>query len=184
MAKPSKLVEVFAKAEYARDMVIQAQDSIHHPGGLWYHAVGLFNAYYAIIEELLNRTKNGNDVALTQAVDTWWTANRVTAGSFFQRERNTVTHKGEIEVEYFTEWEIDHANDTSRPVRSAKVSIKGSKSIKGISGLEFLDLCRPAMQFLYDGIVAIDADYKARGGTTNALPKPEDLSDIFKDFEL
>lgn len=184
MARASKLVEVFAKAEYAREMIVQARDSIHHPGGLWYHAIGLFNAYYAIIEELLNRTKNGNDVALTQAVDAWWTANKAKANSFFQRERNIATHQGEIEVDYFTEWEIDHLNDTSDPVRSAKVSIKGSNAIVGLSGLEFLDLCRPAIQFLYDGILAIDADYKARGGTTNALPKPEDLSDIFKDFEL
>lgn len=184
MAKASKLVEVFAKAEYARDMVTQAQDSIHHPGGLWYHAIGLFNAYYAIIEELLNRTKNGNDVALTQAVDAWWVANKPKANSFFQRERNIATHQGEIEVEYFTEWEPDHVNDTSHPIRSAKVSIKGSTSVQDLSGLEFLNLCRPAMEFLYDGILAIDVDYKARGGTLNALPEPDDLSDIFKDFEL
>lgn len=184
MAKPSKLVEVFAKAEYARDMVVQAQDSIHHPGGLWYHAIGLFNAYYAIVEELLNRTKNGNDVALTQAVDAWWTANRVKVGSFFQRERNVATHQGEIEVEYFTEWEIDHANDTSQPVRSARVSIKGSASITDMSGVEFLALCKPAIEFLYAGIIAIDADYKTRGGGGNGLPEPEDLTDFFKDFEL
>jgi hypothetical protein len=45
MAKVNKLVEILAKANYAVEMIEQAQDSIHHPGGLWYHAIAMFNGY-------------------------------------------------------------------------------------------------------------------------------------------
>ncbi|RWH83969.1 MAG: hypothetical protein EOQ87_31615 [Mesorhizobium sp.] len=170
----NKLVEVLAKAEYAVEMADQAKDSIHHPGGLWYHAIGMFNAYYAITQELLNRTKNGNDAELRAAVDAWWNANRATANAFFHHERNVATHSGEIDVEYFTEWELDDWHDTDRPVRSAQVSVKGSR-IQEMPATEFLELSRKALTFVRDGILAIDADYKARGGKTHALPAPEDI---------
>ena len=94
------------------------------------------------------------------------------------------SHQGEIEVEYINQWEIDHWNDTERPFRSARVSIKGSQSIQDMPAAEFLALCKPAMEFIRDGIIAIDKDYKSRGGQKHALPEPEDLSLMFKDFKL
>ncbi|MET2829797.1 hypothetical protein [Mesorhizobium shangrilense] len=184
LAKVNKLVEIFAKANYAVEMVEQAQDSAHHPGGLWYHAIAMFNGYYAIIEELLNRTKNGSDSDLSAAVDSWWDANRQKANSYFQRERNVVTHQGEIEVEYINQWEIDHWNDTERPFRSARVSIKSSLSIQDMPATEFLALCKPAMEFIRGGIIAIDKDYKSRGGQKHALPEPGDLSLMFNELKL
>lgn len=179
----NKLVEVLSKAEYAVEMAEQAKDSIHHPGGLWYHAIGMFNAYYAITQELLNRTKNGKDAELRAAVDEWWNANRDAANAFFYSERNVATHSGEVDVEYFTEWELDDWNDTRHPIRSAHVSVKGSK-IQKMPAAEFLELSRQALTFMRDGILAINEDYKKRGGKTHALPEPEDITEMLKDFTL
>lgn len=183
MAKANKLVEVLAKAEYAVGMTEQAKDSVHHPGGLWYHAIGMFNAFYSINEELKIRLKNGGDKDLKEAVEDWWKANDATVKGFFGNARNVATHQGEIVCEYFTWWEVDDWNDTRNPFRSAMVTVKDS-SIKDMPAVEFLDLCNRALTFMRNGILAIDADYKARGGTKHALPEPEDLSEMLKDIEL
>ncbi|WP_155773330.1 hypothetical protein [Rhizobium leguminosarum] len=165
----NKLVEIYAKANYAVSAVGAARREAHHPGPLWYHAIGLFNAFYAINEELRKRTKNGNDVHLTAAVDAWWQSNRDVVSAFFGDARNTATHQGEIVTEAFVEWELDVANDTEHPIAKASVTVKNS-TIKKMPGVEFLDLCERALTFMRDGVLAINADYKARGGIDHALP--------------
>lgn len=174
----NKLAEVLAKAEYAVGMTKQATDAVHHPGGLWYHAIGMFNAFYSINEELKIRLKNADDLELKVAVESWWATNDVSVKGFFGNARNVATHQGDIECEYFTWWEIDHWNDTEHPFRSAKVSVRGS-TIQNMPAMDFLDLCSKALTFMRDGILAINDDYKKRGGTKNALPEPEDLTKMF-----
>lgn len=181
--KNNKLVELLDKADYAVGMSARIRDQIDHPQGLWYHAIGMFNAFYAINEEMKTRTQNGSDVHLTAAVRQWRTENEEQIKSFFGSARNTATHQGEITVQSYTEWETDDVNDTSHPVKKANVTVKGSK-VDRMSGDDFVNLCEGALKFMRDGIIAINEDYKARGGTEHALPKPEDLSEIFKDFRL
>lgn len=179
----NKLVEVLAKAEYAVGMSNQAKNSVHHPGGLWYHAIGMFNAFYSINEEIKIRLKNGGDLELKGAVEDWWKANEVTVKGFFGSARSVATHQGAIQCEYFTWWEIDHWNNTEHPFRSAKVTVDNS-SIQEMPAVDFLALCSKALTFMRDGIISINADYKARGGTKHALPEPEDINAMFKGFEL
>lgn len=180
----SKLSAIYEKAEYAVGMAKQAQDHVKHPGGLWYHAVGMLNAYYALREELSKRTKNTNDQNLRAAINAWLQNNQAAADAFFGNARNVATHQGDIDVEYFTEWEDDPLNDTSHPIRGAKVSIKGNV-IKAMPGDEFLARCTTAMTFMRDGIIDIDRDYKSRGGAEHGLPEPEDLSELlFGDLKL
>jgi hypothetical protein len=183
MPKVNKLVEVLAKAEYAVGMTEQARDSVHHPGGLWYHAIGMFNAFYSINEELKIRLKNGGDTDLKNAVEDWWKANEATVKGFFGNARNVATHQGEIVCEYFTWWEADDWNDTRHPFRSAMVTVKDS-SIENMPAVDFLDLCSKALTFMRDGILTINADYKSRGGTKHALPEPDDLSQMLKGISL
>ncbi|CAH1653420.1 conserved hypothetical protein [Hyphomicrobiales bacterium] len=181
---PVRRLEVLhSKVVYAVGMATQARDHVQHPGGLWYHAVGMLNAYYALREELTKRTKNTNDQHLRAAIDAWLQAKQADADAFFGNARNIATHQGDIQVEYFTEWEVDTWNDTSRPVRSAKVSVKGGL-IDAMPGDEFLSLCTRAMTFLRDGIEEIDRDYKSRGGTEHGLSEHEDLSALFDGMKL
>jgi hypothetical protein len=182
--KDNRLVSVYAKADFAVGMANQARDHVRHPGGLWYHAVGMMNAFFAITEELKTRTMNVPDQQLKEAVQVWRDANRSKVASFFGPARNTATHQGDIHVEPFTDWEEDAANDTSHPIKRTRVSVNGS-AIKDMPEDEFLDRCKQALTFLRDGVHAIDKDYKARGGTMHALPEPAKLTPgIFKDIEL
>jgi len=177
VAKINKLAEVFAKAEYAVGAVDAARREVHHPGPLWYHAIGLFNAFYAINEELKTRTQNGNDGNLTAAVIAWRKANAAAIEAFFGNARNIATHQGAIAVEPILEWELDIANDTQHPVAKAIVTVKGS-TISEMPAADFLDVCARALTFMRDGILAIDKDYKSRGGKDHALPDRRD-KDLF-----
>lgn len=177
MTRVNKLAEIYAKAEYAVGAVSSARKEANHPGSLWYHAIGLFNAFYAINEELQKRTKNSGDLRLAAAINAWWDANGSTVKAFFGSARNTATHQGEIITESFLEWEWDIPGDTKHPVTRASVTVKNS-SIDRMPGLEFLDLCERALTFMQDGILSIDADYKLRGGTDHALSE-ERHHDIF-----
>lgn len=183
IAVANKLVEVLAKAEYAVEMAEQAKGSVHHPGGLWYHAIGMFNAFYSINEELKIRLKNGDDMELKASVEDWWKENEKTVRAFFGDARNVATHRGEIDCQYYTKWEADHWNDTEHPFRSAMVSVKRSK-IQNMPALEFLELCFKALVFMRDGILEINRDYKKRGGTKHALPLPLDPNDMFSNSEF
>jgi|SRR5215217_3501256 len=174
----NKLAEIHAKAEYAVNAVIAARKQVNHPGPLWYHAIGLFNAFYAINEELGKRTQNGPDTNLVDAVKAWRSANTSAIGNFFGAARNTATHQGEIITEPYVEWEWDIPNDTEHPLSKAHVTVKSSK-ITEMPGDEFLDLCEAALTFMRDGIVTIDQDYKARGGGDHELPTKSRFEDIF-----
>ena len=90
MGKQSKgkPLAIHSKAVYAVGMATQAQNHVQHPGGLWYHAVGMLNAYYALREELSKRTKNTTDQHLRAAVDAWLNTNQVAADSFFGKARS------------------------------------------------------------------------------------------------
>lgn len=179
----NKLVEVMAKVDYAASIAKYDRQAVNHPGGLWYHAIGLFNAFYAINEELRNRTQNDPDVALCESVKLWRKNNKLKIKSFFEKARNNTVHQGDIQVEYYTEWEDDYVNDTSHPIMKAHITIHGT-NIKKMTGEEFLNLCQSAFEFMRNGIREIDSDYKMRGGTVHALPELEDLSQAFANFQL
>lgn len=181
--KTNKLVEVMAKVDYAASVAKYNKQDVNHPGGLWYHAIGLFNAYYAINEELKNRTQNDPDTALSDSVRLWRSNNGPKIGSFFKNARNNTVHQGDVQVEYFTEWEDDYINDTSYPIIKAHITIQGT-NINQMKGEEFLNLCEMALDFMRNGILEIDADYKKRGGTVHALPNPGNLSQAFANFQL
>lgn len=169
MAKINKLLEIYSKAEYALAATNRARKEISHPGSLWYHAIGMFNAFYAINEELKIRTKNGNDKALTAAVDAWLQTNADTIKAFFGNARNVATHQGEITVEPCVEWEWDIANDTEHPIARATFTVKGS-SINRMPAIGFIDQCEDAITFMREGILSIDREYKSQGGVEHALP--------------
>ncbi|MDP9573890.1 UNVERIFIED_ORG: hypothetical protein J2W66_004393 [Agrobacterium larrymoorei] len=174
----NKLSEIHAKADYAVNAVLAARKQVNHPGPLWYHAIGLFNAFYAINEELAKRTQNVPDTKLAGAVKDWRAANRAAISSFFGTARNTATHHGEIVTEPYVEWEWDISNDTEHPRSKAHVTVKNSK-INEMPGDDFLDLCKEALTFMRDGIVAINQDYKSRGGGVYELPTKSRFDDLF-----
>lgn len=174
----NKLSEIHAKAEYAVNAVVAARKQVNHPGPLWYHAIGLFNAFYAINDELAKRTQNGPDKNLFDAVKAWRDANTVAINDFFGAARNTATHQGEIVTEPYVEWEWDIPNDTEHPLSKAYVTVKNSK-ITAIPGGDFLNLCERALTFMRDGIISIDQDYKAKGGGAHELPAKGRFDDIF-----
>lgn len=172
----SKLNQLHIKAEFAVGAVNAARKQVNHPGPLWYHAIGLFNAFYAINEELKNRTKNAGDDDLRLSVEHWWEENKATVDGFFGSARNTATHQGDIYVEPVLEWEWDIPNDTQHPIAKASVTV-GSSKIQGMPGANFLDLCQEALTFMLNGVLTIDADYRSRGGTKNAI-----VDDRYKDL--
>lgn len=174
MAGSNLLHELFLKAGYCLGSAESARGFINSPGGLWYHAIGLFNAFYSLNEEMMKRTKNSADANLTAAIDAWRANNKEKIDSFFGRARQIATHRGGIYTEAFQHWEIDHANDTEHPYIRSYVTVDDT-DINQMEGSEFIELCLRAMTFMREGIVKIDADYRARGGGQHALPP--DLSD-------
>jgi len=174
MAGSNLLHELFLKVGYCLSSVETARDLIDSPGGLWYHAIGLLNAFYSLNEEMLKRTKNSTDTNLNAAIDAWRANNKEMIQSFFGRAREIATHRGSISTEAFQHWEIDRANDTERPYMRSFVTVDET-DINQMEGREFIELCLQAMTFMREGIVEIDADYRARGGGQHALPP--DLSD-------
>jgi len=127
MAGVNKLSEISTKAEFAVSMAKTARKDVAHPGPLWYHAIGLLNAFYAINEELKNRTKNGGDDILRTTIEAWWKENDPEVKSFFGSARNKATHQGEVTVEPELEWEDDTINETEHPVPIARITIKGTE---------------------------------------------------------
>lgn len=176
---PTKLQSVLIKANFALGMVKMYRDDVRHPGALWYHSIAMFNAFYALKEELNTTCKNGNDRILWKAVDDWQSQNKGALGSFFGNARYTATHQGAIQVESDIVWELNTWNDTEHPVMRSVVSVDRS-TITKMTGEEFLLLCSDAITFIRDGIRAINADYVSKGGVAHALPikngiKDEDL---------
>ncbi|MEP1586325.1 MULTISPECIES: hypothetical protein [Rhodobacterales] len=174
MAGPNLLHELFLKASYGLRSAETARGLFNSPGGLWYHAIGLFNAFYSLNEEMLKRTKNSGDAKLTAAIDAWRANNSDKINSFFGRARQIATHRGGIHTDAFQHWETDHANDTEHPYMRAYVTVDDT-DIKQMEGSEFIELCLRAMTFMREGIVEIDADYRARGGEQHAIQP--DISD-------
>lgn len=168
------LQELFLKSGYCLCSAESARGLINSPGGLWYHAIGLFNAFYSLNEEMVKRTKNSADADLNAAIDAWRKNNKEKIDSFFGNARQIATHRGGIYTEAFQHWEIDHANDTEHPYMRSWVTVDNT-DIKQMEGCEFIELCLRAMTFMREGILEIDADYRARGGRQHALPA--DLSD-------
>lgn len=178
MAGLNLLHELFLKANYALGSADAARRFVNSPGALWYHAIGLFNAFYSLNEEMVKRTKNASDVDLSATIDAWRTANKEKIDIFFGKARQVATHRGGIQTEAFQHWEIDHANDTQHPYMRAHVTVDET-DIKQMEGIEFIELCVQAMTFMRVGVVSIDADYRARGGERHALPPDLSEEDLF-----
>lgn len=174
----NRLLSIKIKTEYAISAVSAARDQANIKGAVWYHAIGLFNAFYALNKELKIHTQNSDDVHLTAAVKAWRNANKSSIEAFFGTARNTATHQGMISTEAYLEWHEDFLNDTEFPVRKANVTVDNSK-INKMPAEEFLDLCQSALIFLRDGIAAIDEDYKSRGGGVHELPTEAPFTDFF-----
>ena len=140
MAGPNLLHEFFLKASYALGSAKEARRFVNSPGGLWYHAIGFFNAIYSLNDEMVKRTKNSGDANLSAAIDAWRAANNEKIDSTFGRARQIATHRGGIQTEAFQHWEIDHANDTERPYMRAYVTVDDT-DIRQMEGGEFIELC-------------------------------------------
>lgn len=179
MAGPNLLHELFLKAEYALGSAEAARGLVNSPGGLWYHAIGLFNAFYSLNEEMVKRTKNSGDTNLSAAIDAWRAENKEKIDSIFGSARQIATHRGGIQTEAFQHWEIDLANDTEHPYMRAHVTVDDT-DIQQMEGGEFIDLCLQAMTFMRDGVLEIDAGYHACGGGQHGLPRDPSDEDFFK----
>ena len=178
MAGSNLLQELFLKPGYCLGSAESARGFINSPGGLWYHAIGLFNAFYSLNEEMVKRTQNSTDTNLNAAIVVWRANNKEKIDSFFGKARQIATHRGGIYTEEFQHWEIDHANDTEHPYMLSYVTVVDT-DIKRMEGSDFIDLCLRAMTFMREGILEIDADYRARGGGQHALPPVFSDEDLF-----
>ncbi|SMC47597.1 hypothetical protein SAMN06295998_101568 [Primorskyibacter flagellatus] len=166
------------KVGYCLGSAESALGFINSPGGLWYHAIGLFNAFYSLNEEMVRRTQNSADANLNAAIVAWRANNKEKIDSFFGKARQIATHRGGIYTEEFQHWEIDHANDTEHPYMRSYVTVDDT-DIKRMEGSDFIELCLRAMTFMREGIVEIDVDYRARGGGQHALPPDLRDEDLF-----
>ena len=173
------LARVHGKIEYALSMIAVARSAATSRDGLWYHAQGMTNAFYAILEELNNTVKNRADATLRDILTTWHADNRATLDSFFGKARQLVTHQGEVEVEAGLDWIVDHMRDTENPVQYATITIKGTE-IKDMRGDAFLDLCQEAFEFLRKGLVEIEGEYLGKGGNLRLRPSRLEWDEAWK----
>lgn len=172
------LHELYLKSDYALNSAEAARHAVNHPAGLWYHAIGLLNALYSIKEEMINRTKNAGDTILSEAIHAWYSTNREKLDAFYINARNGASHQGDIKIESDLFWETDHVNDTAFPFSRVNITINKANITQWQSGA-FIDHCVQALSFMRDGIIAIDADYRERGGKQHALPPEIIEEDLF-----
>lgn len=173
------LARVHGKIEFALSMIDVARATATSRDGLWYHAQGMTNAFYAILEELNNTVKNKADATLREILARWFDANRTTLDGFFGKARQLVTHQGEVEVESGLDWIVDHMRDTENPVQYATITVKGTK-IEEMRGDAFLDLCQKAFEFLRRGLVEIEGEYLNKGGNLRLRPSRLEWDEAWK----
>jgi hypothetical protein len=177
------LQSVAEKIEYALLMTERAKDSCNFNGGLYYHALGMMNVFYAIVGELKDNIGNNKDPILSPAVRSWVTANKPALGTFFGKARNIATQQGEIETSNHQDWITDIQNDTEYPEGYATVTVKASP-IQNMRGEDFLAVARNAFLFLRQGLLEIEEAYAKQGGTKQLREKPEDLTAAFASIHL
>jgi hypothetical protein len=177
------LQSVAEKIEYGLLMTERAKDSCNFSGGLYYHAIGMMNVFYAIVGELKDNIGNNKDPILSPVVRSWVTANMTALNNFFGKARNIATHQGEIETSNHQDWINDVHNDTEYPERYAVVTVKASP-IQDMRGEDFLSIARNAFQFLREGLGQIEQAYEKLGGTERLRRTPEDLTRTFANIQL
>lgn len=157
------LTSVHGKVQFALSMIGSARESAITPEGLWYHAVGMLNAFYAVREELFKTVPNGCDKGLKGIIETWRKENREKLDGFFGRARDIATHQGAVKVSRGVDWILLDYLDTVEPKQFSRITIKGTP-ITSMRGDAFLDVCEDAFRFLNHGLSAINTEYLATGG--------------------
>jgi len=170
------------KLDFAFTALSQAEDYIHHPAGLWYHSIAIMNAYYALREELTNRTSNSHDTALDAVVKKWLANNKQALDAAFGTARNKATHQGTVVVKgtFFNEY--DSIADATGPRQTAKITVDGTGVID-MKAHDFLGVAKRAFVLLEDGIMEINRLYKENGGSSHSLHE-QPMSSSFKNMKL
>ena len=159
-----RLQGVTDKVDFALTMCVRAKGDCNTRGGLWYHAIGLMNAFYAINEELIKVLANNKDAVLSPVVRDWYVANKDEMSAKLGHARNLSTHRAKLDTTDHLEWQVDTWHDTEHPVIVAKVTVKAT-DIQALTGPEFLAKVQDAFDFLKLGIDDMEREYRARGGT-------------------
>ncbi|MGG7567297.1 hypothetical protein ACQ5SO_14195 [Rhodovulum sp. DZ06] len=154
------LRDISEKAEFALQVAQGLESTQLSRAALWRHAMGLLNAFYALNEELKNRTQNTGDDTLKRIIQAWRSANSSRLGQFFGTARNTLLHQGAVQLTAATEWEEDVWHDTERPISRSFISIQSS-AISDMPAEDFMATCRDALEFMQAGIAEIHETYRA-----------------------
>lgn len=161
---PFPLQSVSDKIGYAIIMCERAKDHCDGQAGLWYHTLGMMNAFYAIVEEIKRLKSKKADALLGAVVRQWVDANTGKLDDLMTAARHTATHEGKVETTSETVWEVDVWNDTEFPTKDVRVTVPGH-NIDRLTGEQFLAVARGAFDFLQHGVDQIERDFMAGGGT-------------------
>lgn len=167
------LTNVADKTSFSLLMVdIISQQHIRE-ASLWYHSIGLMNAYYAICEELKKNVANNKDPILSPIVKKWSTEKQEEINSFFGNGRNIATHRGNIKTQSYTTWVVDHHHDTEFPVQVSRVTVSNSEEINNITSDDFLAIAKRAFTYLQNSLLDIEREYLCQGGEEDLFAREQ-----------